>query len=123
MEKGRLADVLSETKGCVLDVSDPVSDIQSVAVPGKADRLANLNGKTICEVLNGPGWRGEETFPRIEESLKRQFSDIKFVPYTEFPPYGKSKPASGITLFPKPGEITPVIQEKGCDAVILGNGG
>ena len=50
-----------------------------------------------------------------------RFPNIKIIPYTEFPPY--AGPLKEWTLYAKPGELPPVIKEKGCDAVILGNGG
>ena len=102
-----------------LEVSNPVS-VPALPRLKNAPRLPDLNGKPICEVWNGPHWRTKETFPYIEELLKMRFPNIKFIPYSEFPPY--EEPDTSVTLYGKPEEITPVIKEKGCDAVILGNG-
>lgn len=83
-----------------------------------APRLANLNGKKICEISNHM-WEAERTFPLIEELLKRQFPTVTFVPYTKFP-YGKTPEGSYAMDVDKIGEM---IKAAGCDAVISGNAG
>jgi len=105
-----------------LEAMNPVSLPAPLSLQS-APRLEDLSGKTICEVWNGPHYRAKETFSYVEELLKRQFPDIKIIPYTEFPPYERPGSAQGVTLYEKPSEIIPVIKDKGCDAVILGNGG
>ncbi|MBI2847694.1 MAG: hypothetical protein HYX83_00810 [Chloroflexi bacterium] len=111
---------VSKGRGYRLEVLNPLSMEPNATLSAKP-RLNDLNGKTICEVWNGAHWRAPETFPYIRELLKQRFSDIKFIPYTEFPPY--SGPVRELTLYGKSEEITPVIKERRCDAVILGNGG
>ena len=114
---------LTKTGHYTLEVSNPVS-VPAQTTLQSAPRLADLNGKTICEVWNGPGWRAPETFPYIEELLKARFPDINIIPYTEFPPYYVGpEGAYGVVIKEDPAKIAPVIKEKGCDAVILGNGG
>jgi hypothetical protein len=84
-----------------------------------ATRLDTLQGKTICEVATTGAayWRANVTFPIIRELIHKQFTDVKFVPYTEFPD-GRSE------KYPVPlGEIGELLRGKGCDAVLLGNGG
>ncbi|MBI2906235.1 MAG: hypothetical protein HYX92_01125 [Chloroflexi bacterium] len=100
------------------EVVSPLGEaaIDTVSV---ARGLLDLNGKTIGEVWNG-GYRGELTFPIIRELLRRRYPDVKFVPYTEFPIqdihgstaelHGRAEAAAAIAL------------EKGCDALITGNG-
>ena len=83
-----------------------------------APRLADLNGKRICEISNHQ-WEAERTFPLIEELLKRQFPTVTFVPYTKFP-YGKTPEGSYAMDVDKIGEM---IKAAGCDAVISGNAG
>ena len=87
-------------------------------------RLNTLNGKTVCEILHASphvnGFRGGDTFPVIRGLLKQRYPDIKIVPYTEFP-----QGTHGLT-FPywlPVEEIPGVLKSKGCDAVIVGNGG
>lgn len=83
-------------------------------------RLDTLEGKTIGEVWNG-GFRGDESFPIIREMLQERYPTIKVIPYTDF---------SVITiasLHPEKKEKTLAtlraeLKEKGCDAVITGNG-
>ena len=85
-----------------------------------APRLDTLEGKTIGELWNG-GFRGGESFPIIERLLRERYPTVKLIPYTEF---------SLITiasLHPEKKEKTletlrAELMEKGCDAVITGNG-
>ena len=76
----------------------------------------NLEGKTICELWNYD-YGGNLTFPIIEELLKKQYPNIKFVNYSEF----------GSTHGPKEREVIEALPgklaEHGCDVVISGNGG
>ena len=131
----------NEPKNYTLEVSNPVSVLPSSKFQN-ATRLGDLNGKTICEWISrrqqfsGVGeagdpnremeghWRERETFPVIEELLRKQFPDIKIVPGSDLPCYEDFG-----TLFErqrsqqdKLDDITAAIKEKGCDAVLLGNG-
>lgn len=84
-----------------------------------APRLDDLNGKTICEIWNGV-FRGEVTFPAIRERLKKQFPDLRIIPYTEFPhAHGSDDPARQREHARR---IAALAREAGCDAVISGNG-
>ena len=100
-----------------LEVLKPRSDVDSRAV--NAARLDTLEGKTICEVWATGGWRGGDTFPVIRELLQKRFPSTNFVPYTEFPYAVHSFAPYGIPL----DKVGEVLKEKGCDAVLLGNGG
>jgi len=87
----------------------------SVTVKPLAPRLPDLRGKTICQLWNDR-FRGDITFPIIEDLLKKQH-DTKFIPYTELPSTeGPDEKEVMKTL-------AEVLLEKGCDAVISGNGG
>jgi len=79
-------------------------------------RIADLNGKTICE-LSDYGFKSDEIFPIIRESLQRIFPAIKFVEYTKFP----NIHASGETQVIK--NLPELLRINGCDAVISGVGG
>jgi ABC-type amino acid transport substrate-binding protein len=79
-------------------------------------RISDLNGKTICEVSDY-GFRSEEIFPVIRESLKKIYPDIKFVEYTNFPNTHASDEVQVIKSLPE------LLKAKGCDAVISGVGG
>ena len=94
-----------------LEVLDPTGarEITSLHAP----RLTDLNGKTICELSNGL-WEHHRIFPLIRELLKKQFPDVKIIPYTEFP-VGKG----GID----DEKIADAVKEKGGEAVITGIAG
>jgi hypothetical protein len=85
-----------------------------------APRLNALEGKTICEIWNG-GFRGDESFPMIERMLRERCPTIKMIPYSAFPL------VTIASLHPEKKQATlealrAKIKEKGCDAVITGNG-
>lgn len=84
-----------------------------------APRINDLSGKTVGEIWNGV-FRGDETFPIVRELLRKKFPGIKIVPYTEFPFFpGDDRPTAQHELAKT---IARLAQEKGCDAVITGNG-
>jgi len=100
-----------------LKVLNPCSHVPITAT--NAPRLDTLEGKTICEIWPGGVFRGESTFPVIRELLQEKFSDVKFVPYTEFP-----HARHGLSPYEIPvDKIGGVLREKGCDAVVIGNSG
>ena len=79
-----------------------------------AQRLPDLNGKTIGEISNR-AWEADRVFPAIRELLKKRFPDIKFVPYTELP--------NGSANLVDNEELADIVLAKGCDAVIGGAAG
>ena len=79
-------------------------------------RIADLNGKTICE-LSDYGFRGEEIFPIVRESLRRKYPGIKFVEFTTFGNTHGATEAEVISTLPA------TLKEYGCDGVISGVGG
>jgi hypothetical protein len=79
-------------------------------------RIADLTGKTICEVSDY-SFRGEEIFPIVRESLRKIYPDIKFVEYTQFGNTHGSTEAEVIRTLPT------MLKERGCDGVISGVGG
>jgi hypothetical protein len=82
-------------------------------------RLDFLDGKTIGEVWNGV-FKGEITFPIIRKLLKQKYPNIKIIPYTEFPHNsGSDNPSQQRELAQR---IALMAKEKGCDAIISGNG-
>ncbi len=94
-----------------IEVLNPVGATEVKQTP--AARIADLNGKTVCELWNAV-FRGQETFPVIRELLKNQFPGVKIITYTEMP-FGKE--VSDLK------EVGGKVKEKGCDAVIVGNAG
>ena len=84
-----------------------------------APRVTQLDGKTIGEVWNGV-FKGNHTFPAVRESLKRRYPGLRIIPYTEFPTFhGNDTPSNQIKLAR---QIAALAKEKGCDALISGNG-
>jgi hypothetical protein len=103
-----------------LEVLNPTSE---VTISGKnAPRLDTLNGKTICELWTTGHWAGELTFPVLRELLKQRYPDVKIVPYTEFP-YKERGLATRETYEPYFDKMGDLLGSKGCDAVLVGNGG
>jgi hypothetical protein len=86
-----------------------------------APRLDTLNGKKVCEIWNG-GFKADVMFPIIEEMLRERYPGVTMIPYTEFP----SVTIASLEAVKKSETLEAVraaLLEKGCDAVITGNGG
>lgn len=79
-------------------------------------RIADLNGKTICE-LSDYSFRGEEIFPIVRESLRRQYPGIRFIEYMTFGNTHGSAETEVIQNLPA------MLEANGCDGVISGVGG
>ena len=94
-----------------LEVYDPTGAVEVNQL--YAPRLANLSGKTICELANG-SWGYDRSFPIIGELLQKRFPDVKIIPYTEFP-------VGSIQIDSE--ETANLLKKKGCQAVITGNAG
>ena len=86
-----------------------------------APRVDTLNGKTVCEVWNG-GFAGDVTFPIINEMLRERYSEVRIIPYTEFP-LSTIASMKASTREERLEAIRIALLEKGCDALITGNGG
>ena len=96
--------------GVSLELYDPtgIKEITQLYAP----RLADLRGKTICELSNYE-WQTARTFPAIRELLQKRFPDIKIIPYTEFPILNTYQDETEV--------LSQLLREKGCDGVIVGN--
>ena len=93
--------------------------IEVVKRKATAPRLPSLSGKTVGELWNGV-FKGDETFPILRRAIQERYPDVRIVPYTEFPYFpGDDRPASQRALAL---QIATLAKEKGCDAVISGNG-
>jgi hypothetical protein len=102
-----------------IEVVSPIGS-ESVERGALAPRLDSLEGKTICEAWN-EGFKGDYMFPRYRELLKEHYPGVKVIPYTEFP-YSTiaGTPAHQREVSR---QIAALAKEKGCDALITGNGG
>ena len=84
-----------------------------------APRISDLRGKTVCEVWNR-GFRGVVTFPIIRELLQKRYPGVKVIPYTEFPLQDVHGSTSQVLEHADAAVALAI--EKGCDAMITGNG-
>ncbi len=99
------------------EVLSPLGE-QKIEMVTMAPRLDSLAGKTICEVINGT-FKSDVVVPLLGELLKKKYPDVKVVLHTEMPQsfvLGRASKAEVEAL------IT-AYKEKGCDAVISGDGG
>ena len=104
-----------------LKVVSPVGEEVAKKITSLAPRLDTLEGKTVCEIWNG-GFKADVMFPMIDEMLRARYPGVKVVPFTEFP----ATTITSMESLKKAGTLEAVraaILEKGCDAVITGNGG
>lgn len=104
-----------------LKVVSPVGEKVTEKTTPLAPRLDTLNGKTVCEIWNG-GFKADVMFPIIEKMLRERYPSVTMIPYTEFP----SVTIASLESVKKAGTLEAVraaLVQKGCDAVITGNGG
>ena len=82
----------------------------------QAPRVANLNGKTICELWDVI-FRGETIFPLVREHIRKRFPGVKFIEYSEIGNfYGAREEQDIATRLPE------MVKAKGADAAIIGIG-
>jgi ABC-type amino acid transport substrate-binding protein len=93
-----------------LEVFDPTAAFEITRL--HAPRLADLQGRTICEISNSI-WETHRTFPLIREELRKRFPTVKIIPYNEF--VGTRPRCEDLEY------VARMVKEKGCDAVIAGN--
>lgn len=93
--------------------------LEAVKQAGAARRLDNLEGKTVGEFWNGV-FKGDQTFPVIRRLLRQKFPGLKIIPFTEFPHGPASDSPSKQRELAQ--QMAALAREKGCDAVISGNG-
>jgi hypothetical protein len=86
----------------------------------QAPRLDTLEGKTICLTSN-QGFKSHVTFPVIEKLLRQKFPNLKIIPPDDMPRAVKP-PAEGVPDPPTDAMVAS-LKQKGCQAVISGNGG
>ncbi len=106
----------SPAEQSIYEIVRPTGKV-TVKATTPAPRVDTLNGKTICEVYNDM-FRGDRTFPKIRELLKKQYQNVNIVPYSEFP----SLEVAGI-IEDKLKDLSAKLKQKQCDVLIAGNGG
>ncbi len=93
-----------------LEVLDPSGAYEVTTL--FAQRLPDLNGKTVCEITDGI-WQAWRTFPLIRQLLQKQFPTIKIIPYDQFPQASASVDPN----------LVAKVKAAGCQAAIVGNAG
>ena len=82
--------------------------------------LASLDGKTIGEVYNNH-FKGELMFQTYRRLFKEKYRGIRIIPFDQFPIVYVGGDAVSQKRIAK--EIAALAKERGCDAIITGNGG
>jgi hypothetical protein len=77
-----------------------------------APRLADLNGKTVCELSLGI-WEADRTYALITDALQKQYS-AKVVPWDKLPALSETKDVPG---------IEDAVKKAGCQGILVGNAG
>jgi hypothetical protein len=77
-----------------------------------ATRLADLTGKTVCQVGLSL-WEASRTFPLIADLLQKQYG-AKIVGWDKLPQLIENKDVPG---------LEDAVKQAGCQAVVLGNAG
>src|SRR5688572_19618078 len=103
---------VARPKEPVYSVISPLGET-TVKMIEMARRLDTLNNKTVCLVSNS-AFKVNITMPAIAKALQEKYPGVKVVPYTEMP-----TAYSGSNWEAMPAQF----KQKGCDAVISGNGG
>ena len=80
--------------------------------------IPDLNGKTVAFLWNW-AFRGDDTFPIIEEEMKAMYPDIRIIPYQR---YGNFHNPDQVQAAEVMKAIPGMLKEDGVDAVIVGNG-
>jgi hypothetical protein len=83
-------------------------------------QLDSLEGKTIGEVYNNH-FNGELMFKTYRRLFQEKYPGIRIIPFTEFPIVYVGGDAASQKRVAK--EIAALAKERGCDALITGNGG
>jgi hypothetical protein len=101
------------------NVVGPIGE-STVKMGTMAPRPNTLAGKTVCMVWNH-AFKADVTLTEIAEALKKQYPGIKIVPFNEMPiaplPETPGSPRKESEA------LLAVFKDKGCSAVITGNGG
>ena len=103
----------------VYRVVRPTGDVFHPMI-AQAPRLDTLEGKTICMVSN-QGFKSHVTMPVIEGLLRKNYPNSKLILPADMP-RAQKPPAVGAKDQATEAMIA-ALKQKGCQAVISGNGG
>ena len=99
--------------------------ISPLGLPAKekklvVQRLKSLENKTVGEIFNNH-FKGKQMFEQYRELFKKRYPGIKIIPFNEFPiVYVGGDPTSQRKIAK---DIAAIAKQRGCDALISGNGG
>lgn len=82
--------------------------------------IESLEGKTIGEVYNNH-FRGELMFQTYRRLFQERYPGIRIIPFDQFPIVYVGGDAASQKETAR--EIAALAKERGCDAIITGNGG
>jgi len=106
---------MTESSGVISPEGLPPRAVGAISPP-----LSSLDGKTICEVYNNH-FKGELMFRTYRRLFGERYQDVKVIPYDESPiVYVGGDPATQRQVAR---QIAALAKERGCDALITGNGG
>ena len=94
--------------------------LQLRAAGAVSRHLDTLAGKTIGEVYNNH-FKGELMFGTYRRLLKEKYPGVRIIPFDEFPIVYVGGDAASQKRIAK--EIAAIAKERGCHAIITGNGG
>ncbi len=109
----------SKANDPMYEVVSPIGDTAVKAI-SISPPLDTLDGKTICE-LSDDMHSFETTFPAIRELLQQRYKGVKIVPSNEFPQITMMTAGPDYKKYVE--TQVNLLKQKGCDAVIIGNGG
>ena len=115
-----------ESRDSVRKVGEPCYEVVSPLgevtkrVASVAPQLDTLNGKTVCELSVGM-YNFQTSFPIIREALQKRFFNIKVIPYSEFPEILMMTQGKEYQEYME--NLLALLKQRGCDGVIIGNGG
>jgi hypothetical protein len=89
---------------------------RAVTAGALAPRLADLNGKVVCELWDVI-FRGEVIYPAVREYILQRFPDVKFIEYSEFGNFYGAREERDIATW-----LPALLKARACDAVIVGIG-
>lgn len=101
------------------EVVSPLGEVTKRAA-SVAPQLDTLDEKTICELSVGM-YNFQESFPFIRQIIQKRFSKVKVIPYSEFPEILMMTQGKEYQEYME--NLVALLKKRGCDGVIIGNGG
>jgi hypothetical protein len=110
---------LNNSREAIYEAVSPVGEVAIETIP-VSPPLDTLEGKTIGE-LSADMYSYDVSYPVIREIIKDRYEGVEIIPHTEFPEI--TMMTSGTEYEAYVENQIAMLKRKGCDAVLLGNGG